>query len=238
MLSGVLFSGCLILMGLIGWLMGYFLNCLIIQLPLMMMVDPGSVSLDSGSIHQVLPRWQGLLVNISASLVAIIVPVIGGLTWVSGVLVIGCWWLLTLSVIDWRTYLLPDLLTLSLLWFGLLLNSLDLFVPLREAVYGAVAGYIVFWLVSTAYRCFFKKEGLGLGDAKLTAALGAWVGVMMVPWLIALASCLALLFIVCQRCSGMGRSSRYLPLGPFLSLVGAVLLVRLSYWYRLLDAFF
>lgn len=238
MLSGVLSSGCLILTGFIGWLMGYFLNRLIIQLPLMMTADSGSVSLDSGSIHQVLPRWQRRSVNISASFIAIIVPVIGGLTWVSGVLVIGCWWLLTLSIIDWRTYLLPDLLTLPLLWCGLLLNSLDVFVPLMEAVYGAVAGYVVFWLVSTTYRCLFKKEGLGLGDAKLTAALGAWMGVMMVPWLIASASCLALLFVVCQRCSGMGRSSRYLPLGPFLSLVGAILLVGLPYWYRLLGAFF
>ena len=135
------------------------------------------------------------------------------------------WFMIALFMIDVQTYLLPDSLTLPLLWLGLLLNSQTVFVPLINAVYGAVLGYALFWLVSGLYRALRKQEGLGLGDAKLTAAIGACVGVMHVSWVIAAGAVLALLFAIIQLCRGKITLQRPLPFGPFLALVGAGVLI-------------
>lgn len=135
------------------------------------------------------------------------------------------WTLLALSFIDLDTQILPDDLTLPLLWAGLLFNLSGLFVPLADAVIGAVAGYLLLWLVYWGFRFATGKEGMGYGDFKLLAALGAWLGWMMLPVIILLASAtgavtglLLILFRGHQR-------DKPIPFGPFLACAGLVALL-------------
>ena len=96
--------------------------------------------------------------------------------------------LLVLALIDFDTTLLPDDITLPLLWAGLLANLLGLYTSLPSAVVGAMAGYLSLWSVYWAFKLLTGKEGMGYGDFKLLAALGAWLGWKMLPLLILLSS--------------------------------------------------
>ncbi len=135
------------------------------------------------------------------------------------------WSLITLSFIDYDHQLLPDNITLPLLWIGVLLNIFAVFAPLRSAVIGAVAGYVSLWLVYQIFRLITGKEGMGYGDFKLFAALGAWLGWQGLPLIIMLASfigaILGISFIVFR---GRDRSLP-IPFGPFLCLGGWVALM-------------
>jgi leader peptidase (prepilin peptidase) / N-methyltransferase len=130
--------------------------------------------------------------------------------------------LLALFWIDWDTQLLPDDLTLPLVWAGLLFQLITQSVPLSSAVIGAAAGYLVLWSIFHAFRLLTGKEGMGYGDFKLFAALGAWFGwTALVPML--LASSLAGA-IIGGGLMATGKLSRGQPFafGPFLALVGLV----------------
>ena len=95
--------------------------------------------------------------------------------------------LLALAFIDWQYRLLPDRLTQPLLWAGLWVNQQGYFTSLSEAVTGAIAGYLSLWLLNAAYRCKRKTDGIGQGDFKLLAALGAWTGWAALPVLVTVA---------------------------------------------------
>lgn len=128
--------------------------------------------------------------------------------------------LLALAVIDYQTQLLPDLLTLPLLWGGLLVNSQAVFVPLEEAVWGAAIGYLAFWTLKTVHYCFQGTEGLGGGDCKLFAALGAWLGWRALPG-VALCAAATGIFVVLLLWSINARNvDERLPFGPALALAG------------------
>ena len=134
------------------------------------------------------------------------------------------WTLLALAFIDADTQLLPDDLTLPLLWGGLLANLFGLFVPLASAVVGAIAGYLVLWVVYWLFKLIRGKEGMGYGDFKLLAALGAWLGWPMLPQIVLVSSVLGavggILMIVLK-----GRDKAVpLPYGPWLASAGAVAL--------------
>ena len=135
------------------------------------------------------------------------------------------WALLALAFIDYDTQLLPDDITLPLLWLGLLLNTIYLFTPLPSAVIGAVAGYGAFWLIYQAFKLLTGKEGMGFGDFKLLAALGAWLGWQQLPLIVLLSSLLGAIvgigFILL-----MGRDRRLpSPFGPFLCAAGWIALM-------------
>jgi leader peptidase (prepilin peptidase) / N-methyltransferase len=134
------------------------------------------------------------------------------------------WTLIALSVIDADTQLLPDNLTLPLLWAGLIANLAGLFVPLADAVIGAIAGYLVLWTVYWLFRLIRGKEGMGYGDFKLLAALGAWLGWKMLPVIILLSSvagaAIGILLIAFQ---GRDKATP-LPFGPYLAIAGALAL--------------
>lgn len=130
--------------------------------------------------------------------------------------------LLALSVMDWQTQLLPDDLTQGLLWLGLMASTLGwIELPLQQAVWGAAVGYVSLWLVAYVFEKITQKQGMGAGDFKFLAALGAWLG----PWalipLVFLASTAGALtglgLILARR---MQRQD-YLPFGPFLAVAGA-----------------
>ncbi|RXZ36391.1 prepilin peptidase [Oxalobacteraceae bacterium CAVE-383] len=130
------------------------------------------------------------------------------------------YFLLAMAWIDAETGLLPDSLTLPLIWGGLLVNLNGLIVPLRDAVLGALAGYLMLWLVFQLYRLAAGKEGMGYGDFKLLAALGAWLGWSMLPVILLLASISGLMVGIALQLSGKRRAGAMLPFGPFLAAGG------------------
>ncbi|HUQ29484.1 MAG TPA: A24 family peptidase [Usitatibacter sp.] len=135
------------------------------------------------------------------------------------------WAMIALSFIDFDTQLLPDDITLPLLWLGLLANLGGVFTDLPSAVLGAVAGYLLLWSVYWAFRLIAKKEGMGFGDFKLLAAIGAWTGWQVLPVAIlvsaGMGAVVGSLFLWLAR---KGADTR-IPFGPYLALAGIACLV-------------
>lgn len=130
------------------------------------------------------------------------------------------WGLLALSLIDSEHQLLPDVLVLPLLWLGLVGNALGLFVPLHDALWGAIFGYLSLWLVYWLFKLVTGKEGLGYGDFKLLAMIGAWGGWQVLPLTLLLSSVLGALIGLCLlrlRKASMGSA---MPFGPYLAIAG------------------
>jgi leader peptidase (prepilin peptidase)/N-methyltransferase len=132
--------------------------------------------------------------------------------------------LVALAAIDWDTTLLPDNLTLPLLWAGLVASALGWTLPLSDALWGAVAGYLSLWSVYWLFKLTTGKEGMGFGDFKLLAALGAWLGVKMILPIVLAASMLGAVVGLVMKLSGSLREGRYVPFGPFLAGAGLVVL--------------
>ena len=132
------------------------------------------------------------------------------------------WAMVALAFIDLDTQLLPDDITLPLLWAGLLANALGTFTDLRSAVFGAAAGSLMLWSVYWAFRLIAKKEGMGYGDFKLMAAIGAWTGWQVLPFVLVvsagLGAVIGSLFLWLSR---RGADTR-IPFGPYLAIGGVV----------------
>jgi leader peptidase (prepilin peptidase)/N-methyltransferase len=134
--------------------------------------------------------------------------------------------LIALAMIDWDTTLLPDSITLPLLWAGLLGSALQwLAVPLADAVWGAAAGYLSLWLIYWVFKLLTGKEGMGFGDFKLYAALGAWFGWQALIPLILMASVTGAIVGIALKLRSQLRTGGYVPFGPFLAAAGLVGLV-------------
>jgi len=145
-----------------------------------------------------------------------------GLAGVAAILFI--WVLIALTCIDLDTQLLPDNITLPLLWLGLLFNLSNTFTSLPEAVVGAIAGYLVLWIVFWLFKLVTGKEGMGYGDFKLLAAIGAWLGWQMLPLVILLSSVVgAVVGITLIIVSKRGRDIP-IPFGPYLAGGGLIAL--------------
>lgn len=157
-----------------------------------------------------------------------------GLTWQCAAALGLTWALLTLAIIDFDTQLLPDDITLPLLWAGLLLSLGNVFVPLQDAVIGAAAGYLVLWCVYWLFKLVTGREGMGYGDFKLLAALGAWFGWQALPQIILLSSLAgAVLGITMIIFRGRDRQIP-MPFGPYLATAGWISLLcgnEISAWY-------
>lgn len=135
-----------------------------------------------------------------------------------------CAVLVALTGIDIDTQLLPDQLTLPLLWLGLLFNTASLFTPLTDAVIGAACGYLALWSIYWLFKLATGREGMGYGDFKLLAALGAWFGWMALPVLLLLSSVVgAVLGIATLLIQRKGRHTA-LAFGPYLALAGVIVL--------------
>ncbi len=147
-----------------------------------------------------------------------------GFTWQAGAAFVLIWVLLALAFIDLDTHLLPDSLTQPLLWLGLLINLRGGFTSLDSAVIGAVAGYLILWLVYHLFRLLTGKEGMGHGDFKLLAALGAWFGWLMLPLLLLLSSLAGAVVGIGMILFAGHERSRPIPFGPYLALAGLVTL--------------
>jgi leader peptidase (prepilin peptidase)/N-methyltransferase len=148
-----------------------------------------------------------------------------GPTWVALAGLVFTWTLIALAGIDFRTQLLPDQLTFPLLWLGLLLSLLPMFVAAPSAIIGAAAGYLSLWSVYWLFKLLTGKEGMGYGDFKLLAALGAWMGPVSLLPIILLSSLIGAL--VGGSLIALRRHQRELPMpfGPFIAAAGWVWLV-------------
>jgi leader peptidase (prepilin peptidase)/N-methyltransferase len=133
--------------------------------------------------------------------------------------------LVAMTWIDYDTYMLPDNMTLPLMWLGLLINLNGTLVPLHDAVIGAAAGYMALWSIYWLFKLVTGKEGMGYGDFKLLAALGAWMGWTMLPTIILLSSVVgAAVGLSLIAFAGRDRD-KHIPFGPYLAGAGLLALL-------------
>jgi leader peptidase (prepilin peptidase)/N-methyltransferase len=135
------------------------------------------------------------------------------------------WLLVAMTMIDYDTQLLPDDLTYPLLWLGLLVNLDGMLVPLRDAVIGAAAGYLVLWSIYWLFKLATGKEGMGYGDFKLLAALGAWLGWAMLPTIILLSSVVGAIVGISLIVFAKRGRDKPIPFGPYLAAAGLIALL-------------
>jgi len=138
--------------------------------------------------------------------------------------IVMIWALVALFMIDADTQLLPDQITLPLLWLGLLLNLQGLFVPLTDAVVGAAAGYLLLWSVYWLYKLIRGREGMGHGDFKLMGALGAWFGWQALPALILMSSVVGAVLGGAMLVLRRKGSDTTFPFGPYIAGAGLIIL--------------
>ena len=143
-----------------------------------------------------------------------------GFGWPAVMAIVLAWCLLSLTMIDAQTQLLPDSIVLPLLWLGLLANLFELFVPLEQAVVGAMAGYLSLWSVYWGFKLLTGKEGMGYGDFKLLAALGAWMGWQQLPWIILASSLVGAVFGIAMMATKRLGQGQAMPFGPYLAIAG------------------
>lgn len=135
------------------------------------------------------------------------------------------WSLLAAAVIDMQHQLLPDAIVLPILWLGLLANLFGLFATATSALIGAMAGYMALWLVFQLFRLATGKEGMGYGDFKLLALLGAWLGWQYLPAVIVIASAVGALSGIAMMAGGRMTRNVPIPFGPFLAAAGWLALI-------------
>jgi leader peptidase (prepilin peptidase)/N-methyltransferase len=155
--------------------------------------------------------WVACVVHFGPS-----VPAVGAMFFTSSLLV--------LALIDFDTTLLPDDITLPLLWAGLLLNLPGIYTGLGSAVVGAMAGYLSLWSVYWGFKLLTGKEGMGYGDFKLLAAMGAWLGWKMLPLLILLSSFVGALIGIALMILAKRGKDIPMPFGPYLAAAGVIAL--------------
>ncbi|MHB8427120.1 MAG: prepilin peptidase [Acidiferrobacterales bacterium] len=159
-------------------------------------------------------------VELSAGILAVVAAFHFGIGAAAAAACALSWALLALAFIDFDHQLLPDAITLPLLWAGLIINSFHVFASLQSAVAGAAAGYLSLWLVYHGFRLITGKDGMGHGDFKLLAALGAWLGWQNLPLIILLASMVgAIIGLGLIGFRGRDRAQP-MPFGPFLCVAG------------------
>ncbi|MEE9598434.1 MAG: A24 family peptidase [Acidiferrobacterales bacterium] len=171
--------------------------------------------------------WRYPIVELLTAILSMVVIWHFGITFAGGAALLFTWMLIALAVIDFDYQILPDNLTLPLIWIGLLVNLYPnpAFAPLTSAVIGAVAGYLSLWSVFHIFKLITGKEGMGYGDFKLFAAFGAWLGWQNLPLIVLLASLVgailggALILV-------LGRDRQLpIPFGPFLCAAGWIALL-------------
>lgn len=176
------------------------------------------------------PRYP--LVELATALLSLLVFLVLGPT-LPMLAALGLTWaLVALAMIDFDTQLLPDDITLPLLWAGLLVNLFGLFTSLAAAVIGAIAGYLILWTVYWLFKLATGKEGMGYGDFKLLAALGAWLGWTSLPVILLLSSVVGV--IVGAGYYLVRRESAPFAFGPYIAIAGFVALLwgqPLLHWY-------
>lgn len=135
------------------------------------------------------------------------------------------WILFALTLIDLKKQLLPDNMTLPLLWFGIFIAFFDVFTDLESSVIGAMAGYLILWSIYHLFKLLTKKEGMGFGDFKLLAALAAWTGYSFLPQIILVSSVVGSVAGISMLIIGKTKQQQPIPFGPFLAVAGWIALL-------------
>ena len=165
------------------------------------------------------------IVEACAGLLALTTAFMLGPTWQTVAALGFAWTLLALTLIDLDHKLLPDSLTLPLLWAGLLVNVPGLFTTLPSSVLGAAAGYLALWSVYKLFKLITGKEGMGYGDFKLLAAIGAWLGWQLLPVVILLSAVVGSVVGIALIAFGGRSSQTAIPFGPYLAGAGFIALL-------------
>ncbi|MGU9977318.1 MAG: prepilin peptidase [Candidatus Oxydemutatoraceae bacterium WSBS_2016_MAG_OTU14] len=168
-------------------------------------------------------------IEIISALVSVVVVWRFGLNVAMLAALVFSYMMIALSTIDYLEKILPDEITLSLLWLGLLINLQDTFTPLSSAVIGAVAGYLAFWILNQLCVLILKKQGLGYGDMKLLAAFGAWFGWEILPWVVTIAATLGLLVTIPLILTSKINRQDSIAFGHYLCISGWLFLIFSEY---------
>ncbi|WP_265535350.1 prepilin peptidase [Pseudomonas saponiphila] len=169
------------------------------------------------------PRYP--LTELACGLISAFVAWHFGFGWQAGLLLIFSWGLIAMSLIDADHQLLPDVLVLPLLWLGLIANSFGLLVSLGDALWGAVLGYLSLWSVFWLFKLLTGKDGMGHGDFKLLAMLGAWGGWQVLPLTLLLSSLVGAIVGTLMLRLNRDKISTPIPFGPFLAIAGWIALL-------------
>ncbi|MFA9486456.1 A24 family peptidase [Moraxella haemolytica] len=230
-----------ILVGVIGLVMGRFINIIAHRTPMTMMNqwwhevmafiqhddridDTTKARLDSLHLHSHRadsPTHSNHLITAITALLSMMIAHHFGANTQMLLALVFVWYLVALSCIDWQVRLLPDRLLAPLGMIGLLANTAALFTTPVLSIWGLVVGFVVFWGVNVLCRWFIHQDGLGLGDAKLLGVLGAWLGVSAIPIIVLIASLLGVMVGVMGRVFG-GRHDSTLAFGPYLAIGGLI----------------
>lgn len=135
------------------------------------------------------------------------------------------WTLIALTLIDYDKQLLPDDLTLPLLWLGLFFSFFDVFTNTQSSLVGAMLGYMILWSVFHIFKMVTGKEGMGFGDFKLLAALGAWLGWELLPQIILMSSLVGAITGIFMLITGLTKRQQPIPFGPYLAAAGWIALI-------------
>ena len=169
--------------------------------------------------------WRYPLIELVSALATIAVAVRFGPSLQALAAAVLSWSLIALSAIDFEYKLLPDDITLPLLWCGIILNMFGLFTSVYDSLLGTMAGYLILWLVYHGFRLLTSKEGMGYGDFKLLAMLGAWTGWQLLPFIIIVSSLVgAVVGVTLMFRRGHDRGTP-IPFGPYLSVAGWIALL-------------
>jgi leader peptidase (prepilin peptidase)/N-methyltransferase len=172
-----------------------------------------------GNCQSPISKRYPIVEAVTALLAAIIVWQLNTIPEIMAALVFT-WTLICLTMIDIDHKLLPDQITLPLLWLGLMVNSFEMFAPFMDAFWGAVAGYLILWSVYWIFKLITGKDGMGFGDFKLLAALGAWMGWQALPLILIFSSLVGTIIgIAILTINKQGRETT-LPFGPYLAVAG------------------
>ncbi|MBE8190471.1 MAG: prepilin peptidase [Candidatus Thioglobus sp.] len=230
-----------------GLIIGSFLNVIIYRLPLNLQGKNYSIISPSRSIcpncqvplgfWQLLPllsfiiqkgkcksckakiSWQYPIIELISAVISVLIIARFGIGFEAFFYLLFGYISITLFIIDFKHQLLPDVLTLGLLWLGLLFHLED-FAALSQGIIGAVAGYLSLWSIHWIFKLLTGKAGFGYGDFKLTAALGVWLGWEILPLLISLSAAAALIFALFKGI----KIGQVFAFGPFLLIIGNFLL--------------
>ena len=259
--------------GLLGLLVGSFLNVVIHRLPIIIMAEwaesanplsKPAISLNQPRsfcphCHQAIAwydniplisfmvltgkcrhchapiHWRYPLVELLSTALSMICAWQFGYSWILIAAFILSWSLIAQSFIDFEHFILPDQINLPLLWLGLLISIPEMFCTSQDSIIGAAAGYLSLWSVYHLFKFLTGKEGMGYGDFKLLAVLGAWLGWQQLPLIIVLSSLLGSLIGSVLILRNRSSLSTPIPFGPYLALAGWLALVfgsTLNAWYQ------
>ena len=180
------------------------------------------------------------MIELLSGLLSVLLAVHFGVTTQALFALLLLWSLIAMTFIDLDKMLLPDQLTLPVLWLGLLISLENQFVSPTEAIWGAVLGYLSLWSVYWVFKLLTGKEGMGHGDFKLLAALGAWVGYAHLPVIIILSSFVGAIFGLAMMLFNKSQQGQAIPFGPYLAVAGLITLlfgeyIVNAYWQFILT---